>query len=217
MMKRKITSVMLAAVMTALVFTGCGRSASSYYQSQANNLTETEKPNETTTPPAASSEAKEPASSASAAAPAPSAEPTPAPAPEPTPAPAPEPASQPEPSPEPIPAPEPQPEPAPEPAPATEPAPEPEKVDNNAIRPDVKEAIDSYEAFIDTYCEFMKKADYGDMAWLAEYAKYMSKLSDYEKKMDAIKEKDLTKAENAYYLEVLMRCSKKMLDAAGSM
>jgi len=55
------------------------------------------------------------------------------------------------------------------------------------------------------------------MAWLAEYAKYMSKLSDYEKKMDAIKEKDLTKAENDYYLEVLMRCSKKMLDAAGSM
>lgn len=213
MMKRKITSVMLAAVMTALVFTGCGRSASSYYQSQANNLTETEKPNETTTPPAASSEAKEPASSASAAAPAPSAEPTPAPAPETTPAPAPEPA------PEPNPAPEPQPEPAPEPQtePQPEPAPEPEKVDNNAIRPDVKEAIDSYEAFVDTYCEFMKKADYGDMAWLAEYAKYMSKLSDYEKKMDAIKEKDLTKAENDYYLEVLMRCSKKMLDAAGSM
>ena len=202
---------MLAAVMTALVFTGCGRSASSYYQSQANNLTETEKPNETTTPPAASSEAKEPASSASAAAPAPSAEPTPAPAPEPTPAPAPEPAPQPEPAPEPTPAPEPQPEPAPEPAP------EPEKVDNNAIRPDVKEAIDSYEAFIDTYCEFMKKADYGDMAWLAEYAKYMSKLSDYEKKMDAIKDKDLTKAENDYYLEVLMRCNKKMLDVAGSM
>ncbi len=207
MMKRKITSVMLAAVMTALVFTACGRSASSSYQGQAKKDTtysdETEKPKETTTPPAASSKAEAPASSAPS-------EPVPASSAAPE-APAPEPAPEPQPEPQPEPAPEPQPETQPEPAP------EPEKVDNNAIRPDVKEAIDSYEAFIDTYCEFMKKADYGDMAWLAEYAKYMSKLSDYEKKMDAIKEKDLTKAENDYYLEVLMRCSKKMLDAAGSM
>ena len=211
MMKRKITSVMLAAVMTALVFTGCGRSASSYYQSQANNLTETEKPNETTTPPAASSEAKEPASSASAAAPAPSAEPTPAPAPEPTPAPAPEPAPQPEPAPEPTPAPEPQPEPAPEPAP------EPEKVDNNAIRPDVKEAIDSYEKYIDKYCEFMQRADYGDMVWLAEYAKYMSSLTEMQEKFNAINDKDLTTAETNYYIEVLNRCNEKMFKVADSM
>ena len=210
-MKRKITSVMLAAVMTALVFTGCGRSASSYYQSQANNLTETEKPNETTTPPAASSEAKEPASSASAAAPAPSAEPTPAPAPEPTPAPAPEPAPQPEPAPEPTPAPEPQPEPAPEPAP------EPEKVDNNAIRPDVKEAIDSYEKYIDKYCEFMQRADYGDMVWLAEYAKYMSSLTEMQEKFNAIHDKDLTTAETNYYIEVLNRCNEKMFKVADSM
>ena len=217
MMKRKITSVMLAAVMTALVFTGCGRSASSYYQSQANNRTETEKPKESTTPPAASSKAKEPDASASAAAPAPSAEPTPAPAPEPTPAPAPEPASQPEPSPEPIPAPEPQPEPAPEPAPATEPAPEPEKVDNNAIRPDVKEAIDSYEKYIDKYCEFMQRADYGDMVWLAEYAKYMSSLTEMQEKFNAIHDKDLTTAETNYYIEVLNRCNEKMFKVADSM
>ena len=191
MMKRKITSVMLAAVMTALVFTACGRSASSSYQGQAKKDTtysdETEKPKETTTPPAASSKAEAPASSAPS-------EPVPASS------------AAPE-----APAPEPQPETQPEPAP------EPEKVDNNAIRPDVKEAIDSYEKYIDKYCEFMQRADYGDMVWLAEYAKYMSSLTEMQEKFNAIHDKDLTTAETNYYIEVLNRCNEKMFKVADSM
>ena len=207
MMKRKITSVMLAAVMTALVFTACGRSASSSYQGQAKKDTtysdETEKPKETTTPPAASSKAEAPASSAPS-------EPVPASSAAPE-APAPEPAPEPQPEPQPEPAPEPQPETQPEPAP------EPEKVDNNAIRPDVKEAIDSYEKYIDKYCEFMQRADYGDMVWLAEYAKYMSSLTEMQEKFNAIHDKDLTTAETNYYIEVLNRCNEKMFKVADSM
>lgn len=34
---------------------------------------------------------------------------------------------------------------------------EPVEVNNNEIRPEVKEAIDSYETFIDEYCAFMQK------------------------------------------------------------
>ena len=206
-MRRKITSIMLAAVMTALVFTACGRSASSSYQGQAQKDTtysyETEKPKETTTPPAASSKTEASASSApSEPAPASSAAPE---------TPAPEPAPEPQPEPQPEPAPEPQPEPQPEPAP------EPEKVDNNAIRPDVKEAIDSYEKYIDKDCEFMQRADYGDMVWLAEYAKYMSSLTEMQEKFNAIHDKDLTTAETNYYIEVLNRCNEKMFKVADSM
>lgn len=113
---------------------------------------------------------------------------------------------------------EPAPAPAqPEPAPAPEPEPEPQKVRDDAIRPDVKEAIDSYEKYIDDYCEFMKRADYGDMKWLSDYAKWMADLSDMQKKFDAIQDKDLTTAENNYYLEVLLRCNNKLAQTASSM
>lgn len=206
-MKRRVLSVVLAAVVTAFIFTGCGGNAASNYQRQAQksteNSTQSEKPKESTevqTPPAASSKVEAPASSA---------EPAPAPAPEPTPEPAPAPV------PDPTPAPEPAPEPAP--APEPEPAPEPKEVDNNAIRPDVKEAIDSYEKYIDKYCEFMQRADYGDMVWLAEYAKYMSSLTEMQEKFNAIHDKDLTTAETNYYIEVLNRCNEKMFKVADSM
>ncbi len=98
--------------------------------------------------------------------------------------------------------------------------PEPE-TDNNTvsedtIRPEVKEAIDAYEAFIDEYCEFMvrySKADGTDLGLLADYAKFMSKLGEYESKMDQM-EDDLTDAEYWYYYEVLTRCNEKIIKAA---
>ena len=106
----------------------------------------------------------------------------------------------------------------PKPSDEPEPDPEPEKdaVSENTIRPEVKEAIDAYEAFIDEYCEFMKKyseSDGTDLSILSDYLTFMSKLEDYSDKMDAM-EDDLTDAEYWYYIEVLNRCNEKMLKAA---
>lgn len=104
----------------------------------------------------------------------------------------------------------------------TEPEPEPvpeekeETVTQNTIRPEVKEAIDAYEAFIDEYCEFMVKyseSDGTDLKIIADYAVFLGKLTDYEYKMDKMAD-DLTDAEYWYYVEVLNRCNEKIMKAA---
>ena len=55
------------------------------------------------------------------------------------------------------------------------------------------------------------------MVWLAEYAKYMSSLTEMQEKFNAIHDKDLTTAETNYYIEVLNRCNEKMFKVADSM
>lgn len=84
------------------------------------------------------------------------------------------------------------------------------------IRPEVKEAIDSYEVFIDDYVDFMNKYAQNptDFTLLTEYADYVSKAVDMGEKFDKIEEDDLTDAESLYYAEVALRCSQKMLDVA---
>ncbi len=90
---------------------------------------------------------------------------------------------------------------------------------DDLIRPDVKEAIDSYEAFIDEYCDFMKKyaSSENPLTLMGEYADYLQKLTEMGEKFGELEDDDLTVAENAYYTEVLLRCQKKLLDAANEM
>lgn len=90
---------------------------------------------------------------------------------------------------------------------------------DDLIRPDVKEAIDSYEAFIDEYCDFMKKyaASENPLTLMGEYADYLQKLTEMDKKFGKLEDDDMTVAEKAYYTEVLLRCQKKLLDAANEM
>lgn len=96
-----------------------------------------------------------------------------------------------------------------------------DEVPENGIRPEIKEAIDSYEAFVDEYVEFM--STYSDssstdvMDMLTEYYDYLQKANDMSAKFDAIEDMDLTDEELSYYLEVQLRCSEKMLKVAYSM
>jgi len=85
---------------------------------------------------------------------------------------------------------------------------------SDGIRPEVREAIDAYESFVDRYIEFMGKYENsdGDLSILLDYAKFMEELNEYTDKMDAL-EDDLNDAEYAYYLEVLNRCNGKMIKA----
>ena len=82
-----------------------------------------------------------------------------------------------------------------------------------------KEAMDSYEAFVDEYCAFMKKyskSNGTDMSLLADYAKYVSKLSDMSSKFEKWNSGNMNSAEQKYYLEVQTRTSKKLLEASTS-
>lgn len=95
----------------------------------------------------------------------------------------------------------PTPEPTPTPAPA------------DGIRPDFKAAMDSYEAFFDEYVAFMEKYEDSDnsLSLLTDYVNYISKLSDTMEKLDAIDEDELTDEELAYYTEVMLRISTKLM------
>ncbi len=89
--------------------------------------------------------------------------------------------------------------------------------DSGEIRSDIKEAIDSYEAFVDEYCEFMASYDSSDVTQLAKYTSLVTKELEMTNKFKAIEDQDLNDAEESYYIEVQLRCDQKLIDVAGKM
>ena len=82
-----------------------------------------------------------------------------------------------------------------------------------------REFLESYEAFIDDYVEFMKKyrANPTQASLLAEYSNFMQKYLEFSEsleKYDAKKDK-LTPEEQKLYLEVTLRCTQKILEISG--
>lgn len=90
---------------------------------------------------------------------------------------------------------------------------------SDGVTPEFKEAMDSYEAFFDVYCEFMKTMsdDPTNFDFLLEYADMMTQYADTMEKLDAIDEAELSPADNAYYIEVMARIDVKLLEAANYM
>jgi len=84
------------------------------------------------------------------------------------------------------------------------------------IRPEIKDAIDSYELFVDQYCDFLESFDASDTKMLMEYLSLLAKAEEMTEKFDAIEEEDLNDAESLYYTDVALRCSQKMLTASGN-
>lgn len=107
-------------------------------------------------------------------------------------------------------------------APETAKAPDETKANDtqlvNGMRKDFKEAMDSYEAFMNEYVEFMKKyqSNPNDTKLLADYAKYMSKYADMCDKFDKWESQNLNAAEQAYYIDVQARVSKKLLEVSNA-
>lgn len=87
----------------------------------------------------------------------------------------------------------------------------------DGMRPEFKEAMDSYEAFYDEYCAFMKQysANPTDLTLLGKYTDMLTRLSEMDEKFEAWEDGDLNDAELKYYLEVNSRITAKLLDAAG--
>ena len=108
----------------------------------------------------------------------------------------------------------PTPTPKPTARPTAKPSPAP-----NGVRPEVKEALDSYEAFMDEYIAFMARfeAAEGDslLALLGDYYAMLLRYEEMGEKLEALEEEDLNKTELAYYLEVTNRVTQKLLAAAG--
>lgn len=98
----------------------------------------------------------------------------------------------------------------------SEPAENTELVDG--MRPEFKSAMDSYEEFMNEYCDFMdkyKESDGTDLKLLADYATFVSKYASFVKEFEAWDNEEMNTTETAYYMDVQTRISKKLLEVAG--
>lgn len=86
----------------------------------------------------------------------------------------------------------------------------------NGMSKEFKDAMDSYESFMNEYVDFMKKYknNPSDLTLLAEYSKYVKKYSDMCDKFEKWENEDLNNTEMAYYVDVQGRVSKKLLEVA---
>lgn len=86
----------------------------------------------------------------------------------------------------------------------------------DGMRPEFKEAMDSYEAFYVEYCDFMEqyKENPTDMELLTGYTDMMAKAAEMSEKFDAWEESEMNDAELNYYLDVNNRITKKLLEVS---
>ena len=80
-----------------------------------------------------------------------------------------------------------------------------------------KQAMDSYEKFMDEYIAFMKKysnTNAPTSQMFIDYGEYMKKYIDWADDFKKWEGKNLNKEEAKYYVEVQMRVSQKLMNAS---
>ena len=90
----------------------------------------------------------------------------------------------------------------------------PRPSNQSKVSVDLKEALDSYEAFVDEYVAFMKSYDASDFTMLAKYMDMLTKAAEFAAKIEKYEEADLEGADLDYYLQVTARITKKMMEAS---
>lgn len=85
---------------------------------------------------------------------------------------------------------------------------------SEGIRSEFKEILDGYEAFMNEYCEFMKKYAESDdvLSMAADYAQIMQKEIEWIDKIESLEKMEMNDAEARYYAEVNLRVSQKLLE-----
>lgn len=86
----------------------------------------------------------------------------------------------------------------------------------DGMRPEFKEAMDSYEAFYDEYCDIMKKytENPSDMELLTSYADMLTKAAEMSEKFEVWEDNEMNDTELKYYLDVNNRITKKLIDVS---
>lgn len=80
------------------------------------------------------------------------------------------------------------------------------------VRPEFKEAVDSYEDFFDEYCEFMDKytKSANPLGMMNDYINFLSRYQTMLQKFSAIASTDMNEAEALYYQRAYERIMKKL-------
>lgn len=89
-----------------------------------------------------------------------------------------------------------------------------ESSSGGTVSADFKATMDSYEKFMNSYVDFMKKYEKSSdvSSMMNDYAEFTGKYADFAKKIEAIDEKSLSSADYAYYVEVNARVTKKLAE-----
>ncbi len=89
--------------------------------------------------------------------------------------------------------------------------------ETDGVSPDFKEVMDSYEAFFDEYAAFMEKYQNSGnpTSMLMDYLSFLSRYAEAMQKLDDIDTDSLSAADRAYYTQVMLRISGKLISAAG--
>ncbi|MGI5989713.1 MAG: DUF6591 domain-containing protein [Lachnospiraceae bacterium] len=102
-------------------------------------------------------------------------------------------------------------------APAETAAPE-EAEDSSGVSPEVKDALDTYEAMMNEYCDIMERYENADASevysMLDEYTSALETYSEAMDKLDSIDEDSLSTADYEYYIDVTSRVSKRLLEVS---
>ncbi len=85
--------------------------------------------------------------------------------------------------------------------------------DESNIDPEFKELVDSYEAHMDIYFEFMKTYDENDKSQEDEFWEVLDGYTTIDKALKEWEKKGLNADEQAYYEEALDRVGEKQLEA----
>ena len=91
-----------------------------------------------------------------------------------------------------------------------------ESVPSTSIRPEFKEAMDSYEEFFKEYVNFMKKyaAASNPLSMLDDYYDYMLQYTETMTKLAELEQDEMSTEEALYYAEVSLRISQELLEVA---
>lgn len=89
-----------------------------------------------------------------------------------------------------------------------------EETTADGLRPEFKQAMDSYESFYNEYIDLLNqyKANPTDFSILTKYMSMLSKLEEIDAAFKAWDSSDMTSEELKYYLEVSTRIQKKLVD-----
>lgn len=84
------------------------------------------------------------------------------------------------------------------------------------VSPELKELLDDYEAWVDHYCDFVETYSTSDnkMENLTELTELLKEEADWAEKIEALNEDEFTNDDLDYYLEVTLRCEKRLLEAS---
>ncbi len=93
--------------------------------------------------------------------------------------------------------------------------PTPSQTPSDDIRPDFKQALDSYEKFFDEYIAFMNEYQTSDnpLGMLTDYLEFMTRYTEAMEDLQNMDTASMTPAESAYYTEVMLRINQKLYDS----